>query len=169
MMKKVVKAMYVHKSNWIEIQEEITRKDKKKRRAFHNFLLQAEIEAIPYDVIKYDNGDISLITSPDWDIANEPIVGTVRRWKQDEWLNRETEELLLDEKGMLNKPSYIRDNFKQIYHNKWQFVGEDYKGFNIEEAKERTKEWNAIPNLDKKRIGYKKYWMELLKENGFEL
>ena len=66
---------------------------------------------------------------------------------------------------------YIDDIQRQIYHNKWQFVKPTYTGFDIEQAKERTKEWNSIPGINqvKSKIGYRKFWNQLLQDNGVEL
>ena len=64
-----------------------------------------------------------------------------------------------------------RPKKQQVYHNKWQFVSENYKGFDVEKSKERTKQWNAIPNIKalKCKIGYKDFWYELLNENNLSI
>ena len=51
------------------------------------------------------------------------------------------------------------------------FVSSDYKGFDIETAKQRTKLWNSIPDIKKhkSKIGNKKYWNELLQKNNIPL
>lgn len=158
MIKTVVTASYVHKSN---INELIEKKiPTENTDDFKRFIRLVDNTAIIYDIIKYDKGNVTLISSPDWDQANEPIVGMCYRWKKDEWF---------DEYGNLNLNCKATKNFRQIYHNKWQFVGDNYDGFDVEAAKERTKLWNSIPNLDKKRIGNKNYWIELLKENDIEI
>lgn len=156
MVKTVVKAHYVHKSNLKELIEKIP---DDKREDFINFMKLVNENLIEYDVIKYDRGNITLISSPDWDSSNEPIVGICRRWKVGEWF------------GLSNKLGIPKttSNFKQIYHNKWQFVASDYEGFDVEKAKERTLLWNSIPNLNKSKIGYKEYWICLLKENNIEI
>lgn len=150
MIKTVVKASYVHKSNIQELIDKKIPTDKKEE--FIKFMELIKSNNIPFDVVKYDQGNVTLITSPDWDTSNEPIVGECRRWKDGEWFNGEN----------LNNNFKLTKNFRQIYHNKWQFVDESYQGFNVEEAKERTKIWNAIPNLNKSKIGNKVYWVELL-------
>lgn len=156
MIKKVVTAGYAHKSNIKELMEKMVPEEKWEE--FEKFIFLA-VKAFSFDVIKYDRGNITLITSPDWDSANEPLVGTCRRWKDGEWFD----------KGRISMNYKETNNFRQIYHNKWQFVSSDYAGFDIEMAKERTKIWNNIPNLDKKRIGNKNYWKNLLEENGITL
>lgn len=149
MIKTVGTASYVHKSN---VQELIEKKVAKPEIDTFKLFLQ-NVSNIQYDIIKYDKGNITLISSPDWDTANEPIVGTCYRYKKGAWFNKPT----------------IRDNYKQIYHNKWMFVSNTYAGFDIEKAKERTKIWNSLPNLDKKRIGYKSYWVKYLERNGVSI
>ena len=159
MIKIVGTSSYVHKSN---IEELIHRKiPKDKQELFRKFILEVENFGIQYNIIKYDKGNITLIYSPDWDESNEPIVGDCYRWKESNWFIN----------GEFNKNPKISRNYKQIYHNKWQFVGDDYIGFDIETAKKRTKEWNAIPNIKehKKRIGYKSYWIDLLQKNNIEV
>lgn len=155
MIKKVVTAGYAHKSNIKELADRMV-PDEYRDKFFH-FISLVNDACIQYDVVKYDKGNVTLVTSPDWDTAHEPIVGICMRWKAGEWFL---------EDGSLNTGYTVRKNFRQIYHNKWQFVSESYQGFNIEEEKKRTREWNKIPNLDKKRIGNKIYWEELLKQNN---
>lgn len=110
-----------------------------------------------YQVIKYNRKKrtVSLIQSPDWYEANEPTVGDSLVFD-------------LDTDDMECKSVKARKNNPQIYHSKWMMVGE-HPGFDVEAAKERTKQWSSIPFLDKKRIGNKNYWIEVLKANGLEV
>lgn len=148
MVKKVVNAYYAHRSNINELLQHIPEDDRESLIA----LLTREAER-DFAIVKYDKGNVTLISSPDWDEANEPLVGRCYRWKVGHW----------------DEAPVVRDNFKQIYHCKYMFVAVDYDGFDINQAKERAKQWNAIPNLNKGKIGYKSYWVELLKENGMEV
>lgn len=157
MIKTIGKASYAHKSNVIEL---VTKVSEKEKDDFIQFINMINAAGLKYDVVKYNEGNITLIESPDWDTANEPTVGISKRWKKGEWF---------DNAGRININWVKRCGNYQVYHNKWQFVASDYKGFDIEKAKERTKQWEFIPNLDKKRIGNKKYWYALLKENGLEV
>ena len=56
-----------------------------------------------------------------------------------------------------------------IYHHKWMWVADDYTGFDVEQSKLRSLEWASLPNIDRTRIGQKKYWdanvVPLLKDN----
>ena len=113
---------------------------------------QFENKDIDYNIIKYNktNGNISFLYSPDWDTANEPVI--------------EYSYIYNNTTGQFK---YVKGK-NQIYHNKWQFVKSNYSGFNIEQAKERTKLWNSIPDIKqhKSKIGYKDYWIKLLKQNN---
>ena len=96
-----------------------------------------------YDIIKYDvkNGNVTFISSPDWDTSDEPIVG---------------DALLIRGDGSMR---YMQQKSSpQIYHHKWLFVNDNYGGFNVEDAKTRSKKWLKIPNIEFNKIGYKNYW-----------
>ena len=58
-----------------------------------------------------------------------------------------------------------------MYHNKWQFVSSNYTGFDVEESKKRTKEWNSIPNIKsmKSKIGNVDFWHNLLREYNLSI
>lgn len=153
-MKKVINCYYVHKSNYEELSNYF------RENEYHPYIAIAISycnKYFPnYEVIKYDskNHTVSCIESPDWNTSMEPIVGDSCITYLD------TGEVKIV-KGRKNNP--------QIYHNKWQFVSEDYAGFDVEEAKHRTEIWNKIPNLDKSRIGNKNYWVELLTAHNMEV
>lgn len=146
MIKIVQYARYAHKSNLNQLISNLNYSEaervKKIVRTFNN----------PFDIIKYNNGVVSLMRSSDWDTANEPTIDVSYTI------------------GLDNSVKVIR-NGRQVYHNKWQFVSDDYTGFDIEEAKQRTKLWNSIPNINsyKNRIGNKVFWHELLNEYDIEI
>lgn len=149
MVKKVGTSIYVHKSNLKELLDNIKDIDEKER-------IQSVLQKnkFSFEIIKYDkkNKNISLIECPTWNILQEPIVGDSHLYK----LN--------------NEVKLIKGN-KTVYHSKELFVNEDYKGFDIEKAKQRTREWNSIPNINKlkKYIGNISFWHQLLKENNLEI
>ena len=152
-MKKVLHCLYVHESNIDELFHKIRESEKEKI----SFIIKSKKEnGFDFQVIKYNIKDkkVSLIQSPDWDTANEPIVG---------------DSLTIDIISGEEKLTKQKPNNPQIYHSKELFVRSDYKGFDIAKAKERTKLWNSIPNIEKNKIGYKKYWINLLSENGIEI
>lgn len=45
-----------------------------------------------------------------------------------------------------------------IYHHKWEFVGDDYKNFDVEKSKKRSLKWSSLDSVDKSRIGQRKFW-----------
>lgn len=152
MIKKVVSAWYVHKSNLQELLDSLTPEEAsivEDKIEFYDALVGK-----PYTVIKFDkkSHDVSFIYSSDWDTANEPTIDISYTIKPDDKI-------------------VTRRNGNQVYHNKWQFVAPNYSGFDVEKAKQRTKDWNAIPNINsiKKYIGNKKYWHDLLNQYGLEI
>ena len=160
MVKTVGNAHYVHRSNVEELYVKYVKI--KDRDLFIKFVACVEQNGPKYDILKYtDNGNITLITSPDWDIANEPIVGLCYYWKSGYWF---------DKLGNLCNCK-VTKNFRQVYHNKWMFVSDDYKGFDIETAKQRTTLWNSLPDIKevKKYIGNKEYWVNYLGRYGIEV
>ena len=112
-----------------------------------------------YEVIKYDKQkhQVSFIDSPDWDTANEPEVG-----------NTWTLKMHQDWTWKLIK---ARKKNKQIYHAKYLFVADDYKGFDVEQARQRAIQWQKLPGIKevKNKIGNKDFWVRFLEENGMEV
>ncbi len=152
MMKKVGYAFYVHKSNLSELFSSLDEKDRD--YIIRVMDLARMVLLIDFDIVKFDNKtrNVSLIQCSTWDILNEPIV----------------------EDSYCFHPDFSYKIIKggtKVYHNKWQFVGKDYQGFDIERAKMRTKEWNSIPNIKnlKSKIGNKEFWYSLLRENNLEI
>lgn len=149
-MKKVGSAMYVHKSNLEELKSNLSKEEANRiQNIIDNF-------SNNFAIVKYDRGKLSLIESDNWDSANEPDVG-------------DSYCFMVGEKSSTNFKTIKKSG--KIYHNKWMFVDKSYTGFDIEEAKKRTKEWNSIPDIKehKSRIGNKTYWIELLNKNGIKI
>lgn len=148
LVKKVGYAVYAHKSNIKEFLENIPTED----LSFVCSILS--LDFCEYDIVKYDKktGNVSLIRCSTWNSLNEPIV----------------------EDSFCFNTDYSYKVIKggtKVYHNKWMFVSEDYKGFDVNKAKERTKIWNSIPNIKqyKSKIGNVGFWYKLLKENNIEI
>lgn len=157
MAKIVADCIYVHKSNLKELLSKV-------KREIEMDILEAKYDAdeelfnekqFNYEVLKYNKkkNQLTFIDSPDWNTSNEPEVG-------DGWL--------IDLDTWLWKFIPKRSKNPQIYHSKELFVANNYQGFDIEKAKERTKLWKSLPNLDTHRIGNKDFWKEYLKINGVE-
>ena len=96
-----------------------------------------------YAIVKYmmATQTSSFIDSPDFDFADEPIVGDLFIVKND---------------GTIKKRKQLQDPY--IYHHKWLFVADNYRGFDVEVSKLRSLAWLALENVDKTRIGRKSYW-----------
>lgn len=93
-----------------------------------------------WDIAKITPEQISLIKSPDFDAAEEPISG---------------DSLVVRQDGSSKLVSQLDD--PNIYHHKWLMVGDDYGGFDVEQSKNRSKSWINLP-VDKSKIGKKSYW-----------
>lgn len=156
MIKRVVRCLYVHKSN---VSELYTYLNDFERNCVEVSIAWAERKNISFDVIKYnrENYTVSLIVCPTWDILNEPII--------------EGSYIFYFAPDFPFMKMKYKSNGKTVYHNKWQFVSKDYKGFSVEEAKKRTELWNSIPNIRKlkSKIGNKDFWYHLLEENGIDV
>ena len=104
-----------------------------------------------YNIVKHNKKEntFSFIHSPDFDTADEPISGDSHKVKPD---------------GSVTITKQKKD--PQIYHHKWQWVGDDYKGFNVQQSKDRSKQWKPITDNIKQtsdpkvmnKIGTKSYW-----------
>lgn len=153
-MKKIGNVYYVHKSNIQELLD-ILPSDEYKRRIIRLCKIREKsFTLVPYEVIKYDvkQHKLSLIDSPDWNTANEPTQGDYTYWNFD--------------KGTT---AFVHGG-NTVYHSKELFVSDDYTGFNIQEAKERTKLWQSLVSTEEKKlIGNKKYWNAWCIEHGIDV
>jgi hypothetical protein len=113
------------------------------------FLLAAK-KSIPkdfdYTVVKYNNktNAVSFIQSPDFDTASEPLVGNVVRV-----CGSDVKSISVSKNPM-------------IYHHKWLMVQDSYKGFQVEESKDRSAFWKSIVGVNREvsnRIGRRDYWL----------
>lgn len=108
-----------------------------------------------YHVVKHDpkEGSFSFIKSHDFDTAHEPTVG-------------DSIKVHADCRTKLTKQT----NPPKVYHHKWQWVDDKYKGFDREESKARSKEWQEKLHgkVELSKIGSKKYWHDALHNNGMK-
>lgn len=144
-MKRAGTAVYVHKSALNQLKDQYPEA--------YRYAQTLAIEGFEYDIVKWDyySKAITFLMSPDWDTAREPLVGDAIRVNTQTW-----ETKRLRSRG-------------QIYHHKHEFVNDDYTGFDLEESRQWSKLWKAtLPNTREitTRIGYKKYWIGILKEYG---
>jgi len=131
--KKVGSCIYAHKEYEYEITpENILNKAKSK------------LEGFEYSCIKYDkkSGNVTFQLSEDFDTAHEPIVSRC---------------FLVRADGSTRMMSEKKD--PQIWHHKWMWVADDYTGFDVEESKRRSEQWEDHVNKEEKRkIGYLSFW-----------
>jgi GNAT superfamily N-acetyltransferase len=104
-----------------------------------------------WNVIKYNEktGSVTFINSPDFDISDEP---------------KSMDNYTVDNENQLKY--YKPPSSPTIWHHKWEWVKDDYNGFDVRDAKERSLYWNEQleghpdPKI-KSRIGSPKVWDEL--------
>ena len=73
--------------------------------------------------------------------SSEPTVGDI---------------VTVDAEGNVRRRRQPRD--PEIYHHKWLFVAEDYKGFDVEASRQWSLAWMRFDGIDLARIGRKSYW-----------
>ena len=103
-----------------------------------------------FNIVKYNpkKQTFTFINSPDFDTANEPVIA---------------EYVRINYTNALTK--YFPPKKKpQIYHHKWMFVKDDYTGFDVAAAKQRSehidqfmKKWK----INRSKIGSQEYWNTL--------
>lgn len=104
-----------------------------------------------WNVIKYNekNGSVTYINSPDFDISDEP---------------KSMDNYTVDNEN--NLKYYKPPSSPTIWHHKWEWVKDDYNGFDVRDSKERSLYWNEQleghpdPKI-KSRIGSAKVWGSL--------
>jgi hypothetical protein len=160
MIKKIGDNWYVHYTNIKELRQAVEKRGTdpsfSSRLNYWNFF-NREVDA---DVIKYNikTKDITLIESKNWWFANEPDVGKA---------------LKID----FNENTKIIQPRGQIYHHRHMFMANPLETKSpcelrvIGESQQRKKVIDKIPNIKnlKNKIGYKKFWENLLAENNISL
>ena len=85
---------------------------------------------------------VTLMEAPDFDTADEPRVGvywTVAPGKP-------------PKRGQTN----------QIWHHKWLWVDDDYRGFDVNQSFERSRKWLALPDIPFAKIGKPELWQKFI-------
>ena len=103
-----------------------------------------------------NENDISIMEVRNFNTDREPIIGNSYK------VNLSSGEIKFTKEK--NNP--------YIYHHKWMFVSDNYKGFNVEESKRWSVKWKkALPQGRKttSSIGYLKQWNNFLNEYGLEI
>jgi SAM-dependent methyltransferase len=113
------------------------------------------IDDFEYNLIRYNTktGAIGFFNSPDFDTSPEPINGNL---------------IVVEPDGTIRTVDLNKNPDKQaIYHHKWEWVKDDYKGFDVKQSIERSIAWQKVVNregIDRKRIGFQGVWQnEVLK------
>lgn len=114
--------------------------------------LQKNAPDFKFDIVKHnqEKNTYSFISSPDFDTKDEPTVG---------------DSILVDNKGNLKLTKQKKD--PQIYHHKWNFVKNDYSGFNVAQSVERSIAWKSVLGKNKQlssKIGTSGFWEQTLKD-----
>ena len=103
-----------------------------------------------YDVVKYNDKDkiVSFIKVPEFNIVQEPLATTGLK--------------------VFSDGTIKNININQIYHHKWLFVDDSYKGFNIADSIERSLAWlplrknNKIKDFKWASIGRQEAWDKVI-------
>lgn len=102
--------------------------------------------------VDYKKGSVAFYDSPEFDNSNEPAAG----------------EMIVVKDGVVAKPRMV----KQIWHHKWLWVGDDYRGFNAEEAFKRSENWLSKDTEDNPlpfaKIGNRQTWKDWLSDNDLK-
>ena len=147
-MKKVMKSLYVHKSNVVELGEKYVKIVEERKKMIGDFA---------YDVIKFDTDteNVTFIECAEFDKIHEPLVGR-------QYLTKKNgEKKIMPSKG-------------QIYHKKKIKKKNDNTGIDNEAKKNRAEKYDELlkNHEDKKiknKIGYRKKWIEVLEWMNMEL
>ena len=84
--------------------------------------------------------------APDFDVVDEPHVGRM-------WSSKTRKETFSS----------------NVWHHKWQWVGDNYKGFSVSESKSRSRHWMAHTAVGSRAgIGSDKNWQPIAKELNAE-
>ncbi len=102
-------------------------------------------ENYEYTVVKLNqrNDSVSFILCPNFDIDHEPAIAAI---------------IVVSADGATQRRTTPADPY--IYHRKWLFVDDDYRGFSVDESKARSQHWISLGDVDRSRIGRASYWKE---------
>tara|TARA_B100000700_G_scaffold69353_2_gene76917 strand:- start:26853 stop:28094 length:1242 start_codon:yes stop_codon:yes gene_type:complete len=116
-----------------------------------------ELMNFEFNIIRYNEkeNNISFIECKNFDVSEEPIVG---------------DSLKFD----FNTKKFTKTKQPKnplIYHHKWMFVDDTYKGFDVEESKKRSIKWKSVLGVNKEissKIGRLNFWLEWLQKNNIK-
>lgn len=134
-MKIIGNTVYTHRSNLGNLPE--------------SFRKAAEtVVDFPWDYVKYnrETGSFTFVRCEGWDILPEPVCLSA---------------IKVDKDGSKKQIVFSKDN-PFVIHGKHLFVSPNYTGFDLKEAEARWDSYQNQPWLDKKRMGFRKWWVEKL-------
>ena len=104
-------------------------------------------ESCGYNVVKLNQRTdaVSFIHCPGFDTEDEPAISAITVVSAD---------------GSTQQRTMPTDPY--IYHHKWLFVDDSYKGFDVEASKRRSEQWHTLDQIDRSRIGRKRYWEQFV-------
>ena len=104
-------------------------------------------EHYEYTVVKLNqrNDSVSFIQCPGFDSEHEPAIAAI---------------VVVSADGNVQRRTVPTDPY--IYHHKWLFVSDEYRGFDVAESKARSLQWISLRNVDRSRIGRKSYWEQMV-------
>jgi DNA phosphorothioation-associated putative methyltransferase len=104
-------------------------------------------EHYEYSVVKLNqrNDSVSFIQCPGFDVEHEPAITAI---------------IVVNASGQMQRRTTPADPY--IYHHKWLFVADDYRGFDVAASKARSEQWIALGDVDRSRIGRKSFWEEIV-------
>lgn len=137
--------LYVHK-NYIQVFDDSYLKALS--------VLEKNAPDFSFDIVKFnqEKKSYSFISSTDFDTKDEPTVG---------------DSIQVDSEGHLKLTKQKKD--PQIYHHKWNFVKNDYSGFNVADSVSRSIQWKSIIGKNKElssKIGTSSFWETTLQQFG---
>jgi len=115
-----------------------------------------EIHDVNFNLLKIPTNDddrkeyIFLVNCKDFDHVNEPRVGTIYKYEFGT--------------GIV----HVKDYSFFVYHHKWLWVKDDYTGFNVKKAIERSITWRKL-NPPSSSIGSYRFWSLWLKKHGLPI
>lgn len=137
--KRVGRQIYVHKDYAHEILGH-------KMLGLAQAVLQSSMPDFQYNCVMYSGGYIRFDSAPDFDTAREPHVG--------KYVSINLFRACCDKIG----------ESKHIWHHKWLWVKDDYKGFNVAQSKKWSQFWlGRVPEIAK---GTDKSFYDQLKKYG---
>lgn len=159
--KRVGGCLYVHKNyaRAAGIPERFLSGLRRKNLTVQNVHFQS-LTCLRYDPRRPD--EIMLQHSPDFNEAHEPQVGVCVTVKV---YHNKTFRCLGTNVKIVAPPT---DPY--VWHHKWLWVADTYRGFDVEAAKLRSESYKKlITPYDRPRIGRLSYWEKFLRREGLEL